>query len=247
MNAHKVDPRDCLLRGRRAWRSARSGATIVAVGDPIRLFLVSPAVAIRRGLARCLDTDAEIVVVGEARSSEEALAWIPAARPQVVLAGAHLREPDTPEFCRQLRAAMKEARVLVVGVNASQELVAAVISSGAAGVVPHTIDEKELLAAIETAAAGHIVMSTDEFSDLLHDAQGRATRDPMNSLTPLERELFELVGEGLTNAEIAEKLHLSPGTVRNYVSRLLRKLQVDRRAQLVAQAAQRHSVEPPHP
>jgi len=217
------------------------------VDVPIRLFLVSPAVAIRRGLARYLDSDAEIVVVGEARSPRQALARIPAARPHVVLAGAHLRDPDTPEFCRRLRVAMPEANVLVVGVNASQELVTAAISSGAAGVVPHTIDERELLDAIETAAAGHIVMSTDEFSHLLSDAQGRAATDPLTSLTPLERELFELVGEGLTNAEIAERLRLSPGTVRNYVSRLLRKLQVDRRAQLVAQAARRESIEPPHP
>lgn len=210
------------------------------MNEPIRLFLVSPALAIRRALASSLDREAEILVVGEARSAVDALARAPAARPHVILAGAHLRDPDTPEMCRRLFEAMPGVRVLVVGVNASHELVTDVISSGAAGVVPHTIDEQELLDAIRTAAAGRMVMSTNAFMDLL---QGHAkdARDPLQDLTPLERELFDLVGEGMSNAEIAEQLHFSQGTVRNYVSRLLRKLQVERRAQLVAQAARLNS------
>ena len=208
------------------------------MNEPIRLFLVSPALAIRRALASSLDREAEILVVGEARSAVDALARAPAARPHVILAGAHLRDPDTPEMCRRLFEAMPGVRVLVVGVNASHELVTDVISSGAAGVVPHTIDEQELLDAIRTAAAGRMVMSTNAFMDLL---QGHAkdARDPLQDLTPLERELFDLVGEGMSNAEIAEQLHFSQGTVRNYVSRLLRKLQVERRAQVVALAARR--------
>ena len=211
------------------------------MNEPIRLFLVSPAIAIRRAPARSLDKEAEIVVVGEARSAVDALVRAPAARPHVVLAGAHLRDPNTPEMCRRLQEAVPGVHILVVGVNASHELVADAISSGAAGVVPHTIDDKELLEAIRTAAAGRMVMSTDAFMDLL---QGHAkdAHDPLESLTHLERELFDLVGEGMSNAEIAERLHLSQGTVRNYVSRLLRKLQVERRTQLVAQAARLKSI-----
>jgi DNA-binding NarL/FixJ family response regulator len=211
------------------------------VDEPIRLFLVSPALAIRRALARALDEEAEILVVGEAGAAVDALVRVPAARPHVVLAGAHLHAPDTPEMCRRLLEAMPDVHILVVGVNAGQELVADVMSAGACGVVPHTIDEKELLDAIRTAAAGRMVMSTDAFMEML---RGRAddASDPLENLTPLEREMFDLVGEGMSNAEIAQQLHLSHGTVRNYVSRLLRKLQVDRRAQLVAQAARLNSV-----
>jgi two-component system response regulator DevR len=214
------------------------------VNEPIRLFLVSPALAIRRALARSLDNEAELLVVGEARSAVDALVRIPAASPHVVVAGAHLRDPDTPELCRQLNEVMPGVHILVVGVNASNELVSDVMSSGAAGVVPHTIDEKELLDAIRTAAAGRMVLSTDAFMDLLQ-AHARDAHDPLESLTPLEREMFDLVGEGMSNAEIAKRLHLSQGTVRNYVSRLLRKLQVERRTQLVAQAARLNSVGPP--
>ena len=210
------------------------------MNEPIRLFLVSPALAIRRALARSLDAEAEILVVGEAASAVDALARAPAARPHLVLTGAHLRDPDTPELCRRLHEAMPEVHIIVVGVNASRELVAELIGSGAAGVVPHTIDDRELMDAIRTAAAGRVVLSQDAFLDLLQ-RQAQDGDDPLERLTPVERELFDLVGEGLSNAEIAKRLHLSPGTVRNYVSRLLRKLQVERRAQLVVQAARLNS------
>lgn len=210
--------------------------------EPIRLFLASPALAIRRALAQALDAEAGIEVVGEARSASQALARVPAARPHVVVAGAHLREPDAPEMCRRLLAGMPELNVLLIGVNATQDLVASVIRAGAVGVVPHTIDTEALVAAIRTAAAGRMVMSTDELTDVLQAERAATTSDPLANLTSLERELFALIGEGLTNAEIAERMRLAPGTVRNYVSRLLRKLQVERRAQVVAMAA-RHDVE----
>ncbi len=209
------------------------------MNEPIRLFLASPALAIRRALARALDAHVDILVVGEARSSTQALARVPAARPDVVLAGAHLRDPDSPEMCRRLLAGLPELNVLFVGVNANPELVASVIRSGAAGVVPHTIDEDELVEAIRTTASGHMVMSKTTLRDVLQAEREDTAIDPLASLTPVERELFTLVGEGLTNAEIAERMRLSPGTVRNYVSRLLRKLHVERRAGVVALATRR--------
>ncbi len=220
-------------------RPSANAVTLGSVHEPIRLFLASPALAIRRALARALDAEAEIEVVGEARSSSQALARVPAVRPQVVVAGAHLREPDAGEMCRQLVAGMPDLKVLFIGVNAGQELVASLIRAGAAGVVPHTIDEAELVEAIRTAAAGRLVMSKDTLTDLLRAERAAAATDPLANLTSLERELFAFVGEGLTNSEIAERMHLSPGTVRNYVSRLLRKLHVERRAQVVALAARR--------
>ena len=220
-------------------RSRATRATLASVDEPIRLFLASPALAIRRALARALDAEADIEVVGEARSAAQALARVPAARPNVVVAGAHLREPDAPEMCRRLLAGMPELNILLIGVNASQDLVASVIRAGAVGVVPHTIDIEALVEAIRTAAAGRMVMSTDELADVLRAERAATTSDQLANLTSLERELFALIGQGLTNAEIAERMSLAPGTVRNYVSRLLRKLQVERRAQVVAMAARR--------
>ena len=127
-----------------------------------------------------------------------------------MLAGAHLRDPDSPEMCRRLLAGMPELNVLFIGVNANPELVASVIRAGAAGVVPHTIDEDELVEAIRTAAAGRMVMSKDTLTDVLRAERAATASDPLANLTSLERELFALVGEGLTNAEIAERMRLSP-------------------------------------
>ncbi|HVQ18762.1 MAG TPA: helix-turn-helix transcriptional regulator [Actinomycetes bacterium] len=84
-----------------------------------------------------------------------------------------------------------------------------------------------------------MVMSKDTLTDLLRAERAAAATDPLADLTSLERELFALVGQGLTNAEIADRMRLSPGTVRNYVSRLLRKLHLERRAQVAALAARR--------
>ena len=140
---------------------------------------------------------------------------------------------------------MDDLQVLIVGVNAPLDLIEAVVRAGAAGVVPHTIDEPELVEAIETVAAGRTVLSTDTLLRILRAQSTAAVRsDPLAHLSGPERELFYLVGEGLTNAEIAERLRLSPGTVRNYVSRLLRTLDVERRAQVIALAA-RHPAHPP--
>lgn len=213
------------------------------VDAQVRLFLVSPALAIRRALAKALDAEAQLVVIGEARTSAQAVARVPAVRPDVVLASAHLTDPDSPEMCRQLREDMADVQVLIVGVNAPFELVEGVIRAGAAGVVPHTIDEPELVGAIETVASGRTVMSTDALMTILRAESKVADHDPLGHLSGLERELFYLVGEGQSNAEIAEQLRLSPGTVRNYVSRLFRKLDVERRAQVITMAA-RSPVQP---
>jgi DNA-binding NarL/FixJ family response regulator len=204
---------------------------------PVDLFLVSPALAIRHALAQALDAQPHIVVVGEGRTSASALTRVPAARPDVVLAGAHLTDPDSPEMCRRLRELMPGLQVLMIGVNAPVKLIEAAVRAGAAGVVPHTIALPDLVATIETAASGHTVMSTDMLTDMLRADASPGKRDPLAGLSGLERELFYLVGEGLTNAEIAVRLRLSPGTVRNYVSRLLRKLGLERRAQVMALAA----------
>jgi two-component system, NarL family, response regulator DevR len=219
-------------------RAERRRDRIGRVPSPVRLFLVSPAVALRQSLARGLQAREDLDVVGEASSSRQGVSRVAAVRPDVVLAGAHMRDPDSIEMCRQLRTAVADIQVLLLALYPAQEFVAAAVSAGAAGVLPHTIDEDELVQAVQTAAAGQMVMDTKTLMRMLQD-QRPAPRDPLGDLTPLERELFALVGRGLTNAEIAQALHLSPGTVRNYVSRLLRRLELDRRAQVVTLAARR--------
>lgn len=212
------------------------------VGEPIRLFLVSPAVAIRRALARVLDDEVEIAVVGQARTATEALRRIPAAGPNVVLSGSGLAHPSSLELVRRIRDDNPDIQVLIVGVDVGQDFIAEAIEAGAAGVLAHTIDEHELVDAITTAAAGRMVVTTDTLSRILGErGADLVAPDPLADLTEVEKELFQLVGDGLTNAEIAEAMRLSPGTVRNYVSRLLRKLEVDRRAAVIAMSVRRQA------
>src|SRR5262245_6018355 len=171
-----------------AFPGVGSGATLGPVGTPVRLFLVSPALAVRRALARALDAEEEIEVVGEADSSRQALVRVPAARPDVVLAGSRLHDPDTAELCRLLLEALPGLHVLVIDVDADQRLVGQVISAGASGMVSDTADEEDLVDAIETAAAGQMVMSARTLMGLLRREQ-ETSSDPVKSLTPLEREL----------------------------------------------------------
>ncbi|MGH1563005.1 LuxR C-terminal-related transcriptional regulator [Mumia sp. DW29H23] len=206
---------------------------------PVRLFMVSPAAAIRESLARELDAYDEITVVGEAGSSSGGVSRAAAVRPDVVLAGAHMRDPDSIEMTRLLRAAVPDVQVLLLGLYPSPEFVSAALNAGVAGVLIHTVDVRELVRAIQTAATGQMVLTTRTLMSVLSLEHAASPPDPLASLTPLERELFALVGEGLSNREIAQRLHLSPGTVRNYVSRLLRKLEIDGRGQVIALAARR--------
>ena len=129
--------------------------------------------------------------------------------------------------------------MLLLALYPGQEFVSAALSAGVAGVLPHTIGPRELIQAIQTAAAGHMVLTTQALMGVLQRERTALSQDPVATLAPLDRELFALVGQGLTNREIARRLHLSPGTVRNYVSRLFRKLDVDGRGQVIALAARR--------
>lgn len=212
----------------------------------LRLFVASPAVALRRALAQALDADASIEVVGEAKSSAQALARVPTLAPDVLLAGAHLRNPDSPQLCRQLRTVVPDLHVLMMGVFPPPSLVNAAIRAGASGVLPHTIDIDELVAAVQTTANGQMVMSTHD----LQSALATEESSPLRALNQGERTLFGLVGEGLSNREIAIKLNLSEGTVRNYVSRMLRRLRLTRRAEVVTMAARLQAEQrrwyPPH-
>jgi two-component system response regulator DevR len=199
------------------------------------LFLVSHAVALRRGLAVLLDADPRFAVVGEGNSAAEARARVPAVTPDLVVVSRRLPDGTGFDLTRELRSARPGQRVLILSVEVDDVMSAEALDAGAAGLVTAFIDERDLSDALVRAACGETLVAADVVRRLL-EANRRSAPDPLISLTPLERELFELVGEGLTNPEIADRLRLSHGTVRNYVSRMMHKLGMERRAQVVALA-----------
>ena len=210
----------------------------------VRLFLVSPALALRRALARALDAEPQIVVIGEARTSAQAVARVPAVRPDVVLASAHLTDPDSPEMCRRLLDGTSDLQVLLVGVNAPLQLIEAGVRAGAAGVVPHTIDEPELVEAIETVASGQTVLSTDTLATILRAGSKQVPAIPWPTCPALSGSCSTWWVRASPTPRSRNACISSPGTVRNYVSRLFRKLDVERRAQVIALAARSPGPQP---
>jgi DNA-binding NarL/FixJ family response regulator len=196
----------------------------------VRVFLVDDHEVVRRGVAEVLEEDPGIVVTGEAGSVAEALARVPAVRPDVVLIDMRLPDGDGVELCRQLRARVPSARSLVLTSYADEEAQAAAVRAGAGGYLLKQVRGPALVSAVRTVAAGGSL-----FEDLGPTPRGRREDDEidgrMASLTDQERTVLALIGEGLTNRQIGARMGLAEKTVKNYTSHLLAKLGYERRTQ----------------
>ena len=188
----------------------------------IRVFLVDAHEVTRRGVAAVLTDDPRIRVVGEAESVGQAQRRAPAARPDVaVVAGAQL--------CADLRLVLPGVRCLVLGQDVSPEAVSAAIRAGASGYLVKDVLGAELVAAVRRVAAGHTLFVAATIA--LPEPSSNSHQDRLTLLSDRERQLLELLGEGLSNREIAERLRLEVKTVKNYVSTLLAKLHLANRTQ----------------
>ena len=186
----------------------------------VRVFLVDAHEVARRGVAAVLTADPRIRVVGEAESVDQAQRRAPAARPDVaVVAGAQL--------CADLRLVLPGVRCLVLGQDVSPEAVSAAIRAGASGYLVKDVHGAELVAAVRRVAAGHTLF----IAPTIQQSEPGSISHRLTLLTDRERQLLQLLGEGLSNREIAERLRLEVKTVKNYVSTLLAKLLLTNRTQ----------------
>ena len=198
---------------------------------PVRVFLVDDHEIVRRGVAEVLEEDPGITVAGEAGSVAEAIARVPAVRPDVVVVDMRLPDGNGAEVCRQLRARVPGVRTLVLTSYADPDAVAAAIRAGASGYVLKQVRGPALVSAVRTVAAGGTLFDPE--------AGPRPTtgRRPVNGdnrlaqLTDQERTVLRLIGEGLTNRQIGGRMGLAEKTVKNYTSHLLAKLGLERRTQ----------------
>ncbi|MFI8360671.1 response regulator [Streptomyces sp. NPDC085612] len=210
-------------------------------GAPIRVFLLDDHEVVRRGLRDLLDSEPDISVVGEAGTAAQALARGPALRPDVAVLDVRLPDGDGISVCRALRSAMPSLACLKLTSFDDEDALLDAIMAGAAGYVLKQIKGSDLVRAVRTVAAGRSMPDPDTTARLMRSLRepGAGTEPRDDRLAPLsEREVLGLIGEGLTNRQIAERLHLSEKTVKNHISRILGKLGVERRVQAAVIATQ---------
>ncbi len=201
----------------------------------VTVFLVDDHELVRRGLIDLLSTDPELQVIGEAGSVSHALAQIPALRPDVAVLDVRLPDGNGVELCRDLLARMPDLRCLMLTSFTSEEAMLDAILAGASGYVVKDIKGMELARAIKDVGAGRSLLDNRAAAALMAKLRESAEQsDPLSALTAQERTLLGLIGEGLTNKQIAARMFLAEKTIKNYVSRLLAKLGMERRAQAAA-------------
>lgn len=200
------------------------------VPKPVRVFLVDDHEVVRRGVADVLEDDARITVAGEAGSCAEALARVPAVRPDVVVIDMRLPDGDGAELCRGLTDRVPGIRCLVLTSYSEQDALDAARRAGAVGFLLKQVRGPALVSAVLTVAAGGRL-----FDDVGPSGpRGRAAEaddQRLALLTEQERSVLRLIGEGLTNRQIGERMGLAEKTVKNYTSHLLAKLGLERRTQ----------------
>ncbi|KOG33668.1 MULTISPECIES: response regulator [Streptomyces] len=216
-----------------------------------RVFLVDDHEVVRRGLRDLIDDEPDMEVVGEAATAEQALARGPALRPDVAVLDVRLPDVDGVAVCRELRSRMPELACLMLTSFDDEDALLDAIMAGAAGYVLKQIKGSDLVSAVRTVATGQSMLDPATTARLM-----RSLRDPEAAKPPederiallseRERSVLELIGEGLTNRQIAKRLYLSEKTVKNHISRLLGKLGVERRVQAAVIAAQAHEHDADH-
>jgi two-component system, NarL family, response regulator DevR len=198
----------------------------------VRVFLVDDHEVVRRGLVDLLGSDPELEVVGEAGSVGEARVKIANLRPDVAVLDVRLPDGNGIELCRDLLSDLPDLRCLMLTSYTSDEAMLDAILAGASGYVVKDIKGMQLAQAIKDVGAGKSLLDNRAAAALMAKLRGAAERtDPLSGLTDQERTLLGLVGEGLTNKQIAARMFLAEKTVKNYVSRLLAKLGMERRTQ----------------
>jgi two-component system response regulator DevR len=201
-------------------------------GRPIRLFLLDDHELVRRGIADLIGAEPDMVVVGEAGTAAQALARIPAARPTVALLDGRLPDGSGIDVCRDIRSADDDIRCLILTSYDDDEALFAAVMAGASGYLLKEIRGASLVESIRQVAAGNSLMDPKVTEKLLTRLRQGPQQDPrLEALTSREQEILSLIAEGLTNRQIGERLFLAEKTVKNYVSKLLTKLGMQRRTQ----------------
>ncbi len=207
----------------------------------VRVMLVDDHEVVREGLRTLIGRHKEMLVVGEAGTTAEAIETAAKSKPDVLVMDVRLPDGSGVEACRTIREARPETKVIMLTSYADDEALFASIVAGAAGYLLKQTRGQAVIDAISAVAQGRSLLDPDVTGKVLERVRrGHDEEDPaFGSLTDQERKVLEQLAEGKTNREIGEVLFLSEKTVKNYVSRILDKLGLSRRAEAAAYMAKR--------
>lgn len=204
-----------------------------------KVFLVDDHEIVRRGLSDLLGNEPDIEISGEAASVSEALTRIPASDTDIAVLDVRLPDGTGIELCRELLSTKPDLRCLMLTSYADDEALFTAIMAGASGFVLKQVLGNDLVSAIRTIAEGGSLLDSRTTAALMNRLRRESNRnDPTATLSEQERAVFDLIGEGLTNREIGERLFLAEKTIKNYVSRILGKLGIQRRTQAAVLATE---------
>jgi len=206
----------------------------------IGVFLLDDHEVFRRGLRQLLAAEPDIDVVGEAGTAATALARIPALRPDVAVLDVRLPDGDGVSVCREIRSGLPRTGCLMLTAYGDDEALFGAILAGAAGYVSKRTCGADLVQAVRTVASGQSMLDPYASRQVMERLREHvASADPVAALSRQERQVLDLIGEGLTNRQIAERMSLAEKTAKNYVSTLLTKLGLHSRTQVAVLAARR--------
>ena len=215
--------------------------TDVVSADPagrvLRLLIVDDHEVVRQGLVALLDRRPGFQVVAEAGTVAEAIAEAKKHQPDLVVLDVRLPDGSGIEACREIRAELPTARVVMLTSYPDEEAVLSAIVAGASGYLLKQIRARDLVAGLEAVGRGESLLDpavTEKVLERIRRMADGGYTDELAALTPQERKIVLLVAEGKTNREIASEVFLSEKTVKNYVSSILSKLNLERRAQAAA-------------
>jgi two-component system response regulator DevR len=204
----------------------------------IKVFLLDDHEIVRRGLRDLLEATDDLTVVSEAGTAEEALSRIPATSPDVAVLDVRLPDGNGVEVCREIRSRMPQVQCLMLTSYSDDEALFDAIMAGAAGYVLKQIKGDELMEAIRKVARGESLLDPKVTAQVLERLRNPEPADErLARLTEQERRILDLLADGLTNREIAERMYLAEKTVKNYVSNLLAKMGMQRRTEAAVYAA----------
>ena len=203
----------------------------------VRVFLLDDHEVVRRGVRDLLEAEDDLEIVGEAGTAQEAYARIPAAAPDVAMLDVRLPDGDGIEVCREIRSTHPEVACLMLTSFADDEAVFSAILAGAAGYVLKQVRGTDLVEAVRRVGRGESILDPLSTDRVLQRLRQPPEPDELAGLTKQERRILDLIAEGMTNRQIGEQLFLAEKTVKNYVSNLLAKLGMSRRAEAAAYAA----------